>query len=131
MAATTSVNTMIPCPPIVSGKTTVTAKTADFTITAALANGTPLYTNTGAIGAVVFTLPAASACAGVSMKFAAVAAQTITLTPASGGKIFLNGSGVADKYVLVAGVISNFVDIWSDGVDWVVINYSGVVTKQA
>jgi hypothetical protein len=125
------INTSIPAPPIVSGKTTPTAKTADFTITAALANTTPLYTNAGAVGAVVFTLPAASACAGISMKFAALAAQTITLTPASGGKIWLNGSGVADKYALLAGVIGNVVDIYSDGVDWIVTNYAGVLTKQA
>lgn len=125
------INTSIPCPPVVSGKTTPTAKTADFTITAALAATTPLYTNAAAIGAVVFTLPAASAVPGVSMKFAVTAAQTVTLTPASGGKIFLNGSGVADKYVLIAGAIGNFADIFSDGVDWIVVNYSGVLTKQA
>jgi hypothetical protein len=67
---------------------------------------------------------------GCAVRAAVLAAQTIQFIPPSGGKIFLNGSGVADKYVQIAGVIGNFIEVYSDGVDYVVTDYAGVATKQ-
>lgn len=55
-----------------------TAKTADYTITAA-DNGT-LFTNTGASGAVVFTLP--TKAAGLVYHFKVIADQTVTVASA-------------------------------------------------
>ena len=108
---------------------TVTAKTADYTVIAAEFDS--IFTNTGDTGAQVLTLPAATTVADKGLRVAVTAAYTITLTPASGEKIFLNGSGVASKYLLVAGVVGNFVEVYSDGTDYIVTNYSGVVTKEA
>ena len=87
--------------PQVNPKTaTVTARTADATLNPADFNA--ITTNSGDNGAQVLTLPSAASTAGKSLKVAVLAAQTITLTPATGEKIFLNGSGVASKYLLIA-----------------------------
>lgn len=88
-------------------------------------------TNTGAGGAIVLTLPAANLLGGLTTRIQVTVAQTVTLTPASGEKIFLGGSGVASKYLLIAGVIGNYCDVYCDGVSFSVIGYSGVVTKEA
>jgi len=116
--------------PSVNSKTaTVTTKTADYTVLSSEFDS--IFNNTGDTWAQVLTLPAAVAVSGKTLRVAVTAAQTITLTPTTGEKIFLNGSGVASKYVLIAGVISNYVEVYSDGVDYIVTNYSGVVTKEA
>ncbi|MEN6533798.1 MAG: DUF2190 family protein [Bryobacteraceae bacterium] len=114
---------------IVAASGAVSAQAATATLTAAIAGKN--VTNTGASGAIVLTLPAASALANQAFRVAVLVAQTITLTPASGEKIYLNGSGVASKYLLIAGVIGNFVNVWCDGVSYHVRGYSGVVTKEA
>jgi hypothetical protein len=116
--------------PTVSSKTaTVTAKTANATLTSS--NFESIITNTGDTDNIVLTLPAAATVVDKAIKIATTAATTITVTPASGEKIYLNGSGVASKYLLIAGVIGNFAEIYCDGTDYVVTNYSGVVTKEA
>lgn len=116
-------------PSVSAKKGTVTAKTASYSVVAT--DFDSIFTNTGAAGAITLTLPSAVAVEGKWLRVAVLAAQTITLTPATGEKIFLNGSGVASKYVLIAGVIGNYTEIYSDGVDYIVTNYSGVLTKQA
>lgn len=121
---------IVPAPPFVSPKATVVAKTADATLTAAEVHGKQI-TNTGASGTVVLTLPSAPTVAGQAFRVQLTAAQIVRLLPATGQKVFLGGSGVASKYLNVAGVIGNFADVYSDGVDWIVTNYSGVVTKEA
>lgn len=118
-----------PAPQRVSAKATVEANAASATLTAA--NFGKIQTNTGASANVALTLPAASAVAGLAVRAAVLAAQTMQFVPPTGGKIFLNGSGVADKYVQIAGVIGNFLEVYSDGVDFVVTGYAGVATKQA
>lgn len=67
----------------------------------------------------------------LSKLFHHTAAQTIQFIPASGDMIYLNGSGVADKYAQIASVIGNRIEVYSDGVDYVVTDYAGVATKQA
>jgi hypothetical protein len=120
---------MVPLPPVVAPNATVEANTADATLT--VANFGKIQTNTGASGAVVLTLPAASTAAGCALKVQLTVAQIVRLTPATGEKIFLGGSGVASKYAAIAGVIGNFLDLFCDGVSYHVVNYSGVVTKEA
>ena len=58
-------------------------------------------------------------------------AQIVQVLPQTGEKIYLNGSGVATKYLNIAGVVGNFADLYCDGTDWMVINYAGVLTKEA
>ena len=119
---------MVPPPPVVAPNATVTAKTADATL--ALANFGTIITNTGSSGTVVLTLPAASAVAGCSIKVQVTAAQIVRCLPASGEKVYLGGDGVASKYLNIAGVVGNFADLYSDGVQYLVTNYAGVLTKE-
>jgi hypothetical protein len=121
---------LVPGPPKVSPKATVEAQAATATLTIANCSG-KIQTNTGAGGAIVLTLPAASTVAGCAFKVQLTVAQTVTLTPASGEKIYVGGSGVASKYALIAGAIGNFADVFCDGVDFLVVGYSGIVTKEA
>lgn len=111
-----------------SPKATVEANAANATLT--VANMSKIQTNTGAGAGFTLTLPAASDAAGCAFKVQVTVAQTVTLDPLT-GKIFLGGSGVADKNAIIAGVIGNYADVYSDGVDWLITAYSGAVTKEA
>jgi hypothetical protein len=119
---------LTPEPLEVSPKATVEANGASATLTAA--NFGKIQTNTGAGASITLTLPAPADCAGCSVKVQVTVAQTIVLDPLT-AKIFLGGSGVADKTCTIAGVIGNYADITSDGVDFMVLGYSGVLTKEA
>ncbi len=114
---------------VVDPAAAVSPQAATATLTSAIAG--KILTNTGAGAAIVLTLPAAAAMANQVFRLAVLAAFTVTLTPVAGTAINLNGSAVASKYCLVAAVVSNFVDVWCDGVAYFVQNYSGVVTKEA
>jgi hypothetical protein len=118
-----------PDPIVVSPKATVEANTADGTLT--VANCGKIQTNTGAAGTITLTLPAVSAASGTAIKVQVTAAQIVRLDPASSEKIYLGGSGVAGKYLQIAGVIGNYADVYCDGTDWIVLDYSGVLTKEA
>ncbi len=120
---------IVPAPPFVDPKATVVAKAANATLTAAECNGSNV-TNTGAGAGITLTLPAASAAAGCSFRIQVTVAQTVTVDPLT-LKLYLGGSGVADKTLLIAGVIGNYAVLYSDGVDWMVVSYSGVLTKEA
>jgi hypothetical protein len=131
MAATSSGQTTVPRPRP-DFKQTPTAKTGDFTLLAATcAGGGKIYTNTGAGATVVFTLPAAADMAGSVIGLKVTAAQIVRALPVTGEKIFLHGDGVATKYLNVAATIGNYVELYSDGVDWTVEHAVGVVTKEA
>lgn len=106
---------------------TSTDKTSDFTITAM----DQIYTNTGASGTVVFTLPSVRNNAGKALTFHAFAAQIIRCLPQTGEAVNLNGSAVVTKYLNIAAVIGNYADLYCDGSQWIVTGYSGVVTKEA
>lgn len=112
----------------VSAKATVVAHAVGATLLAA--DFGKIHTNTGASAGITLTLPAPSAVAGLSLRVQLTVAQSVTLDPLT-QKIYLGGSGVADKNAIIAGVIGNFLDITSDGVDFLITNYSGVVTKEA
>jgi len=61
------------------------AKTANYTLSSSDCNGFTTFTNTGASGTINFTLP--SGADGLRVKFIAVNAHTVKVTPASGEKI--------------------------------------------
>jgi hypothetical protein len=111
--------------------TLTTVKANAATAAVAAADFPKNNTNTGASGAIVLTLPAASSVKEQYMRVQLTVAQTVTLTPASGEKIYLGGSGVASKYLLIAGVIGNYAEIYSDGASYFVTGYAGVLTKEA
>ena len=119
---------MVPNPPAINPKATVAAHAADATLTADDMGQN--HTNTGASGGITLTLPAASDAAGCGFRVQVTVAQIVTLDPQT-GKIYLGGSGVADKTLGIAGVIGNYADLYSDGDAWLVMGYSGVLTKEA
>ena len=121
---------LVPRPPFVAPNATVVALTTGTTLTVA-DHGAKNVTNTGAGGTNTHTLPAVADAAGVSIRFQTTAAQIVRLDPSGTEKIFLGGSGVAGKYLNIAATIGNFADVYCDGVQWHVISYSGVVTKEA
>ena len=127
MAGATGI--MVPAPPTLAADATVEANAGSATM--ALANFGKIQTNTGASATIVLTLPKAADVAGMVIRAAVLAAFIVRFTPVSGEKVFLNGSGVASKYVNIAAVIGNFCDLYSDGVQFHVTNYAGVVTKEA
>ncbi len=118
-----------PSPQQLAANATVAPHSANAVLSAS--DMSKIHTNTGASAGITLTLPAASAVAGLAVRAAVLVAQTIQFIPAAGGQIFLNGSGTADKYVQIAGVIGNYIDVYSDGVVFHVTGYSGVATKQA
>lgn len=75
------------------------AKTADFTMTSA-DNGRH-FTNVGAAGTIVPTLP--TAVRGLELMFSASAAQTMTVTASGSDKIASSGSVTGTTYSLTTG----------------------------
>lgn len=115
--------------PIVSPFGTPVAYTGDATLVAADLNKN--VTNTGASGTVVLTLPAVTGLTGYILHVEVTAAQIVRLLPVSGTAIALGGSAVVTKYLNIAGVIGNMVDVYCDGTRWLVVNRDGVITKEA
>lgn len=119
----------IPVYPTLAPNATVKANAATATIAAA--DFPKNNTNTGASGAIVLTMPAPADVKGLAMRIYVTVAQQISLSPASTDAVYLAGSGVDDKDLVIAGVIGNYADVYCDGSDYYVIGYSGVVTKEA
>lgn len=120
---------IVPAPPKVAANATVKAQAA--TANFAAADFPKNNTNTGAGGAIVLSLPAASAVAGQSTRIQVTVAQGISLSPTSTQAVFLGGDGVVNKDLVIAGVIGNYADVYSDGEQYLVLSYSGAVTKEA
>lgn len=134
---------IVPPVPKVDPTATVVAVAEDSTLD--ITDFDKNITNTGsdgispAITNVVLDLPPAAAVAGMPLHVQLTVAMTVTLKPQPGTgsplegteSIYLGGSGVAGKYLLIAGVIGNYVDLYSDGVQYLVTDYAGVVTKEA
>lgn len=118
-----------PIMPVMSSAASALAKTSDYPVVAA--DFGSILTNTGASGTVVFTLPSAVTYPGTVLRFHAFAAQIIRLLPVTGEAVCLNSSVVVTKYLNIAGVIGNYCEIVSDGTQWLVTQYAGVVTKEA
>lgn len=113
----------------ISPKASVSAQAS--TATLATTDFNKILTNTWASGTVVLTLPAAADVSWKWIKVQITVAQIVRLTPATWEKIYLGGSGVASKYLNIAGVIGNYADVYSDWTDYIVTWYSGVLTKEA
>lgn len=114
--------------PVVAPNATVAAKAA--TANLAAADFGKNITNTGAGDAIVLTLPAAATVSGKAMRVQLTVAKNVSLSPAATEKVFLGGDGVANKDLVIAGVIGNYADIYCDGTDYFVVSYSGVLTKE-
>ena len=82
-------------PPNVWGQPRITAKTANYTVLVE-DNGT-LFTNAGASGAVVFTLPANAKNRGLNYKFFAVANQNLKVAAATANTIVTFNDATADS----------------------------------
>jgi hypothetical protein len=119
----------VPLVPRVAPDASVTAKTTTGNL--AIADYGVNLTNTGAGGTIILTLLAAAAAAGMPLRIYLTVAQIVELLPQTGEKIYLGGSGVATKMLVIAGVIGNYVDLYCDGEKYLVQGYSGVVTKEA
>lgn len=126
------VSSIVPAYPTINVRTaTVTAKTADYTVTVADLKLPTIFTNTGDDGTQVLTLPTIASSRGRVIRAAVLAAQIIRIDPSGTEKINLNGSAVAGKYLNIAAVIGNYAELFNDGTQWIVTSYAGVVTKEA
>lgn len=107
-------------------KRRITVKTADYTILspATAATGDPsgtIFTNRGAVGAVIFTLPAAAAAlAGVFYEFLGIADQNITVvTPVADTLLVVNDIAADSLAVSTAShKIGAHMRFICDGVAW-------------
>jgi len=115
--------------PIVNPSTAPVAYAGDATLVAADLNKN--VTNTGSSGTVVLTLPAIAGTAGSILHVEVTVAQIVRLLPVAGTAIALGGSAVVTKYLNIAGVIGNMVDLYSNGTAWLVVGRDGVITKEA
>jgi len=115
--------------PVVYPSVAVRAKTSTGNLAAADFGAN--ITNTGASGAIVLTLLAASGNTGKFFRVQVTAAQQVSLSPQSSDAIYLGGNGVDDKDLVIAGVIGNYADVYCDGTNYHVVGYSGVLTKEA
>lgn len=106
----------------------VSAKTANYTCVAA-DSGT-IFTNTGAAGAVTFTLPAASNT-GWTAKFVVVANQNVTVARAGTDAmvLFNNASGASIAFSTVSEKIGGAVEVVSDGTRWLCFVNLGAETQ--
>lgn len=108
---------------------TVSAKTTDYTVLESDLTTPTIFTNEGASGEVVFTLPAVADSKGMVARFAALAAQTIRLDPQDGEAVNYNGDAVVTEDATLAGVIGNYVEVFCDGSQWIITQANGVITK--
>lgn len=115
--------------PIIAPSVAPTAYAADTTLVAANLNTN--ITNTGAAGTITLTLPAVAGLTGYVFHVELTVAQIVRVDAAGTEKIYLGGSGVAGKYVNIAAVIGNMIDVYCDGTQWLVVNRDGVITKEA
>lgn len=108
---------------------TVEAHTADDTLTTP-ENGT-LHTNTGASGAVVLTLPAATV--GLHYRFYVGAAQELRIDPNGTETISLPSTGVAGaagKYLVADAVGETVHLVCAKAGSWACFGYTGTWTAE-
>jgi hypothetical protein len=101
----------------------VVAKTANYTILPTDKNGT-LFTNRGAVGAIVFTLPAPSAVpSGTWFHFLGIADQTITVATATVDTLIgFNDADLDSVGIATAGdLIGVLLKLVCDGTSWIAI----------
>ncbi len=97
----------------------VTAKTANYTLTAADNGG--LFTTTGATGAVTFTLPAVASSAGLHYKIVNTVDQNMTIAAAAGTMVTFNNAAATSVAWSTAGnKIGGGAEVFCDGAKWIV-----------
>lgn len=101
----------------------VIAKTADYMITAAVDQSGTVFTNRGAGGAVIFTLPAPSqALAGVYYEFEGVANQNMTVSAGTGLGVSLNNATCASLAASTSNLkIGAHILAKCDGTSWLLL----------
>ncbi len=102
-------------------------KTGAHTITIDEVKEPTIFTNTTA--SIVLTLPKAKDVRGGVVRAYVTATETIQLEPATGEKVNYNGNDTVDENAQIAGVVGNYMEVVSDGDEWVVTKANGVVTK--
>ena len=90
-----------------------------------------VITNTDAGWAITLTLPAASTLTWKYFTVTVLVAQIVNLSPVSADWIFLNGSGVDNKDLILAGTIWTSATIYSNGTNYEVVSHTSWVTKEA
>jgi hypothetical protein len=121
-----------PAYPTINPRTaTVVTKTADYTVTQAELNAPTIFNNAGDSGTLVWTLPAVALSKGKVARFHSLAAQIMRLLPQTGEAVNLHGSAVVTKYLNIANVIGNYVEVYCDGTQWIVTDQAGVITKES
>lgn len=120
-------------PPFLAVAANATVVEHDGDATLAATDAGKIHTNTGvdALETIALTLPTAATLKGEAIKVYLTAAEIVQLVPQTGESIYLGGSGVASKYLQIAGVIGNYADVYCDGSQYLVTDYSGVLTKEA
>lgn len=98
----------------------VVAKTADFTVTEALNN--TLFTNRGAAGTVIFTLPT-TAKKGLRYGFYTAAGQILRVTSGTADTLTVINDLTADSvgFETASLLIGNFIEVIGDGTSWLCI----------
>lgn len=94
----------------------VQAHTADYTVTEAENN--TLFTNRGATGTVIFTLPTAAE-KGLHYGFYSAAAQIITVTAGTADTMVVSGDLTADSISIPASA-GSMVEVFGDGTGWLI-----------
>lgn len=112
-------------------RATVTTKTADYTVTLADLRKPTIFNNSGASGTIVFSLPTVASAAFKVVRVHLLAAQIVRLDPNGSEVANYCGSVVAGKYVQLAGVIGNYIELFCDGRQWIVARGNGTITKEA
>lgn len=108
----------------------IKAKTADYTIIASTTDGGDLsgtiFTNRGAAGTVVFTLPAPSAAlAGTHFDFLTIVAQIITVATATVDTLIADNDATADS-LSTSARIGVRLRVMCDGTSWIATLANGV-----
>lgn len=104
--------------------TATSARTANYTVGSFATDviGT-IFTNRGAAGPVIFTLPAPTA--GQYYFFAGVVAQTMTITAGSAIAVTINNAAATSISFSTAGQqIGSFAVAIADGTQWLLVNLS-------
>jgi hypothetical protein len=105
------------------------AKTADYTVTDADRN--TRFTNAGAVGAVIFTLPA-TAKLGLEYWFNVVADQNVTVTAGTADTMIVFNDIAADSvaFSTASEKVGGALHVYGDGAKWVVEVMLGQLTQE-
>lgn len=109
---------------------TVWAQAATATLVAADLSWL-VVTNTWTSGAITLTLPAASTLTWKYFTVTVLVAQIVNLSPVATDWIFLNGSWVDNKDLILAWTIWTSATIYSNWSNYMVISHTSWVTKEA